>query len=51
MNTKTKQHQKKNQRQKTGQEHGPKKLGQNGQRGRNTGMLHEHESPEMRLTR
>jgi hypothetical protein len=45
MNTKNKQDQKKNQRQKTRQDHGPKK------RDRNPGMLHDHEHPETRLTR
>jgi hypothetical protein len=45
MNTKSKQEQKNNQRQKTRQEQGPKK------RGQNPGVLHEHEYPELRMTR
>jgi hypothetical protein len=45
MNTKTKQDQKKNRRQKVREPQGSKK------RTRNSSMLQEHELPELRLTR
>jgi hypothetical protein len=45
MNTKNQQDQKKNQRQKTQQNQGPKKQGQN------SNIVHEQEHPETRLTR
>jgi hypothetical protein len=50
MNTKNKQDQK-NQRQKSRQEQGPKKQGQNPNMLQDDGKHQDHEHPETRLTR
>ena len=51
MNTKNKQDQKKNQRQKTRQEHGAGKQGRNSNMLREDLKFQEHEHAETRLTR